>query len=264
MKEMLLGLWRYRYFVLGSIRNEFVSRFVRSKLGGLWMIINPLALVAIYALVLSSVLAARLPGIENQYGYAVYLMAGLLGWTLFSEIVTRCLNLFIENGNLMQKMRFPRIALPVIVVGSALVNNALLLMAMLVVFLFLGHGYSAAMVWLVPLTGILVLLGLGAGLLLGVINVFVRDVGQVVPIVLQLGFWLTPIVYPIGIIPESYRHWFELNLLYPVIDGYHAVLLYGVAPDISGLIPITLVSVGLLLTSVFVFSRASAEIVDSL
>ena len=117
MFGMLRGLWEYRSFVVSSIKNEFIARFARSRLGGLWMIIHPLAQVAIYALILSNVLAAKLPGIDNKYAYALYLMAGMLAWNLFSEIVSRCLTIFIENGNLMKKMRFPRIALPVNVVG---------------------------------------------------------------------------------------------------------------------------------------------------
>ena len=82
MKNMLLALWHYRHFIFGSIKNEFATRFARSRLGGAWMILHPLAQVAIYALVLSAVLAAKLPGIDNQYAYAIYLMAGMLAWWL--------------------------------------------------------------------------------------------------------------------------------------------------------------------------------------
>jgi len=89
MFALLKSLWAYRGFVASSIRNEFAARFARSRLGGLWMIIHPLAQVAIYALILSNVLAARLPGIDNRYAYAQYLMAGILAWTLFAEIVSR-------------------------------------------------------------------------------------------------------------------------------------------------------------------------------
>lgn len=103
MLAMWQALWRYRHFVWSSIRNELFSRFARSKLGGLWMFINPLAQVAIYALILSNVLGAKLPGTDNKYAYAIYLMAGLLGWSLLSDIIGRCLTLFIEQGNLMKK-----------------------------------------------------------------------------------------------------------------------------------------------------------------
>jgi lipopolysaccharide transport system permease protein len=262
--DMLKALWRYRHFVLGSIRNELVSRFARSKLGGLWMLINPLAQVAIYALILSNVLAAKLPGIDSQYAYAIYLMAGLLAWTLFSEIITSCLTLFIEQGNLMKKMSFPRITLPAIVVGSSLLNNLLLLLAMLGIFLLLGHYFSPAMLWLLPLTLIVTAFAVGVGLTLGVMNVFLRDIGQAAPIVLQVWFWFTPIVYPITIIPDEYRHWLELNPVYPLVEAYHRVLVYGTTPELHGLLPIAGVALVLLMMAFFLFRRAAEEMVDAL
>ncbi len=264
MRGMLHALWQYRHFVSSSIRNELVSRFARSKLGGLWMLINPLAQVAIYALILSNVLAAKLPGIDNPYAYAIYLMAGLLAWTLFSEIVGRCLTLFIEQGNLMKKISFPRITLPTIVVGSSLVNNGLLLLAMLGIFLLLGHHFTPAMLWLLPLTVTTTAFAVGVGLTLGVMNVFLRDIGQAVPIVLQMWFWFTPIVYPATIIPQQYRPWLELNPVYPLVDAYHQVLVYGAAPQIEGMLPIGGLAVGLLLMALFLFRRAAEEMVDAL
>ncbi|HEX7044417.1 MAG TPA: ABC transporter permease [Burkholderiales bacterium] len=261
---MLQSLWRYRHFVLSSIRNELVTRFARSKLGGLWMVISPLAQVAIYALILSNLLAARLPGIENKYAYAIYLMAGLLAWTLFSDIITRCLTLFVDQGNLLKKMSFPRITLPAIAVGSSLLNNALLFLAMLGIFALLGHDFTAAMLWLVPLAAIVAAFALGIGLALGVINVFVRDVGQAVPIVLQIWFWLTPIVYPSGIIAEEYRRWLYLNPLYPVVEAYQRTLVYGSAPDLGGLAYLAAAVAGLLLFALLLFRRAAPEMVDAL
>ncbi|MEX0450050.1 ABC transporter permease [Spiribacter sp. 221] len=264
MLGMLKGLWQYRHFVLSSIRNDLVSRFSRSKFGGLWMIINPLAQVAIYALILSNVLAAKIPGIEDKYSYAIHLMAGLLAFMLFSEIINGCLNLFISQGNLMKKMSFPRITLPAVVVGSGLLNNALLFIAMVGVFLLLGHQFTFDMLWLIPLTLLLAVFALGIGLIAGVINVFLRDVGQALPIVLQMWFWLTPIVYPITIIPEEHRHWFDLNPLYPIVDAYHQVLLYGKSPDVSALLGVSIASLILVGLALFVFRRASEEMVDAL
>lgn len=264
MFEMFRRLWQYRHFVISSIRNELITRFGRSKLGGLWMIINPLAQVAIYALILSNVLAAKLPGIDNKYAYAIYLMAGLLAWTLFNEIISRCLNLFIEQGNLMKKMSFPRIALPSIVIGSCLLNNILLFAAMLGIFALLGHPFSIAMLWLVPLSLTVVSLALGIGLILGVMNVFLRDIGQVIPILLQIWFWFTPIVYSENIIPESYRHWLILNPLRPITSAYQQVLVYGASPQLDGMAFIAAIALALMLLSLFLFRRASAEMVDAL
>lgn len=261
---MLQALWRYRHFVAGSIRNEFVTRFARSRLGGLWMIVHPLAQVTIYALVLSNVLAAKLPGIDSPYAYAIYLMAGTLAWSLFSELIGRCLTLFIEQGNLMKKMRFPRITLPSIVAGSCVLNNMLLLLCVLGVFAALGHMPGWTALWLLPLTLAVVALGLGVGLILGVLNVFVRDVGQVVPIVLQILFWFTPIVYSVNIIPEAYRGLLAYNPLYPIVSAYQASLVYGASPAFGQLGVIALMAVGLLGLGLFMFRRASAEMADAL
>ncbi len=134
------AIWDYRYFIISSIITEFRSRFARSRLGGLWMILHPLAQVLIYALVLSAVLSAKLPGISNQFAYAIYLMAGTLSWTLFSEVLNRSLGVFVDNGNLLKKVSFPKIALPLILMGSALVNNVLLFSAIFIVFGLLGHS----------------------------------------------------------------------------------------------------------------------------
>lgn len=264
MFGMFRGLWQYRQFVLSSIRNEMVTRLARSKLGALWMIINPLAQVTIYALILSNVLAAKLPGIDNKYAYAIYLMAGLLAWTLLNEIISRCLSLFIEQGNLMKKMSFPRITLPTIVAGSCLFNNILLFIAMLGVFALLGHQFNLVMLWLIPLTVIVVIFSLGIGLILGVMNVFLRDIGQVVPIVLQMIFWFTPIVYPINIIPVSYQHWLNLNPLYPITNAYQQILVYGTNPEWKSILVILIIGLILLGLSLFIFRRANAEMVDVL
>jgi lipopolysaccharide transport system permease protein len=264
MFGMLRGLWDYRSFIVTSIKNEFAARFARSKLGGLWMIIHPLAQVAIYALILSNVLGARLPGIDNKYAYALYLISGILAWNLFSEIVGRCLTVFIEQGNLMKKMRFPRIALPVIVLGSCLLNNLLLFAAVLIIFAVLGHAPNIQMLWLLPLTIAVVALGIGIGLVLGVLNVFLRDIGQVVPIILQVWFWFTPIVYSVNIVPEYLKGTLVLNPMFSIVNAYHNVMVYKLPPDI-GQVAVTFVLAGaLMVLGLFLFRRASAEMVDSL
>lgn len=122
---MIRDAWAYRNFIFTSVKNEFVSNFVRSRLGGLWMLIEPLVMVAIYALILSGVLQAKLPGLEgNKFAYAIYLISGISCWTLFEDLIKRCLTLFIANGDLMKKILFPKVCLPLITaaVGITLVS----------------------------------------------------------------------------------------------------------------------------------------------
>lgn len=264
MSGMLKGAWRYKHFILSSIKTEFLARYSRSKLGMLWMILHPLAYVVIYAFILSVVLSSKLPGIESTYGYAVYLMAGMLAWSLFLEIVTRCLTIFLDNSNLLKKLVFPRICLPLIVLGSALVNNVALLLAVLVVFSLLDHVPGLTLLWLPALIGLNIALAISFGLILGVLNVFIRDVGQIVPIILQFLFWFTPIVYMAGIIPERFRGWLSLNPIYPIVIAYQNVLVFAKTPPWEGLVWLLVFTAGLLFGALYIFRKASPEMVDVL
>lgn len=228
------------------------------------MVLQPLVQVMIYALILSAVLSAKLPGMDNRYAYAIYLMAGMLAWSLFSEIVVRCAMVFVESGNLLKKIVFPRISLPLIVSGVALLNNVLLFLAIILVFAFLGHMPGWILLWLPGMLILTVALGTGLGLILGVLNVFVRVVGQVIPVLLNLGFWFTPIVYMPSVIPETYRNLLALNPIYPLVTAYQNILVFGTEPPLLDLAWVMGIAAGLLGVALFMFRRASPEMVDVL
>lgn len=228
------------------------------------MILNPLAQATIFAVVLSEVLVTKIANIDNKAAYAIYLMAGMAAWGLFAEIINRSTTVFIDYSNTLKKISFPRLCLPLIVGGSALINHLLLLAAIAVVFLFFGHLPTLA--WLVlPLGMILIVLfAFGLGIILGLLNVFSRDVGQVMGIVLQLWFWFTPVVYLIDSMPPRFAAILKLNPMMPLVRIYQNALLYGTLPNISSLLIPTLVSSGLFVFSFWIFRRASADLVDAL
>lgn len=262
--NLLKAIWAYRFFIISSIKTEFKTRFSRSKFGGLWMILNPLAMVLIYALILSQIMTAKLPGVETQYAYPIYILSGMVGWTLFAEILGRSLNVFIDNGNLLKKLSFPKLALPIIITGSALINFALLFVMMFVVFGFLGHLPYLALYWLPLLVLLTLALSAGIGLFFGIINVFIRDVGQVMGIVLQFWFWLTPIVYMMSIVPEKYHWIFMLNPMTGITMGYQNVLLYDKAPDFSVLVYPAVFAFVFLVLAMIIFKKANEEMTDVL
>lgn len=264
MFTMFKAIWSYRFFILSSIKNELRLRFIRSKLGALWMIIHPLAQVLIFALILSEVLSAKLPGIDNKYAYALYLMAGTACWNLFAETINKCLNLFSDNANLLKKIAFPRICLPLIAGGTMVVNNLLLLLAIFGVFAVLGHFPGAEVVWLPALVLLTLLFSLAVGMVLGILNVFMRDIGQVVPVILQALFWMTPVVYMLTILPGHYRRWFLLNPLYSLVTSYQNVLVFNKPPMFRELSVLALASCLILLVGFVMFRRANAEMVDVL
>lgn len=262
--ELIRGAWRFRHYILGAISTEFRARFMRSRLGAAWSVLKPLALVAIYAFVLSAVLSARLPGLEGRYVFAVYLTAGIFAWTLFNDLLLRFTSLFVDNANVMKKVLFPRISLPLVALGVALLDNALLLLAILVVLGLLGHWPGAYILWLPLLVLLTAVLGAGLGLLLGTLNVFLRDIVHVVPIVLQFGFWFTPIVYSMEMVPAPIQPWLALNPMVTVVAAYQDVMVFNRAPEPGPLLAVAVLSLVLLWLGLRLFRRAAADMVDVL
>lgn len=261
---MLRMCWQYRSFIKSSIINDVRVRFSRSMFGGLWVLLQPLAQAAIFALVLSVFMQARLPGIPDTSAYAAYLLSGMLCWTLFMESMQKGVNLFIENAHLIKKMRFPLATLPIVSGGVALLNNFFLLGATLAILVILGFIPSEKVLLIPALIAATMLLGLSVGMLLGVINVFVRDVGVAVPIFLQFFFWLCPIVYSPEMMPQNFQEMMLLNPVAGLVQAYQGVLVFDSYPEASVVIVpliITVVSVGLMF---FFLRRTYSYLMDLL
>lgn len=262
---MLASLWTFRHFILSSIRADMRNRFARSRLGALWFILHPLAQALIFSIVLAEVLGARLQGIENPAAYPIYLLSGLAAWTLFSEILTRSITVFIDQASALKKISFPRLSLPLVVWGTALVNHLLLLVSIAVILaLFFGHWPTSA--WLaIPVGMVLIsMIAFGLGVFLGILNVFSRDVAQVMTVVVQLWFWMTPIVYPLAVVPDSLKWVIQLNPTTILVSIYQDAILLGAWPNPVALVIPVLFGVGLVALSFVTFRRASADLVDAL
>ncbi|NDD11126.1 MAG: ABC transporter permease [Betaproteobacteria bacterium] len=262
--RLIASVWNYRQFIIGSIKTDIAGRLARSRWGMAWMVLQPLVQSLVVALVLSHVLASKLPGNGSPYGYAVYLLIGTLVWSLFQELINRSLTMFIDYGNLMKKIAFPRVCIPLIVVGSSLVHHALLLCAVCIVFACLGHWPAINWFFLLPLLPLTLMLALGPGLVIGVLNVFVRDVAQATPIVLQFLFWVSPIIWTPQSLPDSFQSVLAINPLFPLLVAYHDVLLFNRAPDFFSLWPSFCFAIGGAGLGWFLYQRAKAELTDVL
>lgn len=257
-------LWTYRGFILGSVKREFESRYQNSVLGALWNILNPLAMILIYTLVFSAVMRARLPGFHKPFAYSVHLCAGIFSWNLFVEIVGRATNIFLEQSNLLKKVNFPRLCLPAVVVTNALVNFFILFSLFTAFLIVTGSFPGWIFLGLFPLVLIEVMFSIGLGVTLGVLNVFFRDVGLLIGIVLQFWFWLTPIVYPVSILSTSLQSMIQFNPMAGLISGYQSILVSGQFPPWQSLIPVTTLSVVFLVSGFYLFRRRAGEMVDEL
>lgn len=261
---MLEGLWRYRSFIASMVRREFQARYLGSVLGTLWSVLNPLAMIFIYTVIFGQVMRNRLPGVDDGTSYGIFLCAGLLPWTMFVETLQRCTSVFVDQGNLLKKMTFPRASLPIIVLASSLVNFAIIFTLLLVVTIALGRFPGEALLAFLPLLVVQQTIAVGFGVALGVLNVFFRDVGQLVGILLQFWFWFTPIVYPLSILGDRARLLVSLNPMTALVDGYQGVLLHGRWPDLLSYLPHVVLACLALAAGRMVFRRLAGEMTDFL
>lgn len=261
---MIQALWGYRGFIAGSVQREFQSNYQNSALGAAWMIIKPLALIVVYTVVFSQIMAAKLPGVGGEFSYGIYLCAGLLAWNFFAETVTRTQNVFLDNANLIKKISFPRMCLPVIALLNAFLNFAIVF-GLFVLFLILTGSFPGIVfLALVPLFALQVLFSLGLGLTLGVLNVFFRDVGQLFSVLLQFWFWLTPVVYPLAILPDFVQMFVRYNPMTNLVNAYQQVILYGQWPQWSSLFSMVCLALALCYAGWYLFRQNAGEMVDEL
>ena len=264
MYVLLRNLWLYRGFIRSSIQREFEAKYRNSLLGGLWTVIHPAAMVLIYTVIFSQVMHARLPGVENSFSYSIYLCAGVLTWNYFSEVVMRAQNVFLEHGNLIKKLSFPRLCLPVIVLGSATLNFLIIFTLFLLFLQVTGNFPGLVIVAIIPVLIIQVLFAIGLGITLGVLNVFFRDIGQFFGIVMQFWFWLTPIVYATSTLPTSVRGKIAFNPMTPLVNAYQDILVQQKWPSFSSLWGVGLLALLLCGLGFRMFRRHVGEMVDEL
>ncbi|APC20321.1 lipopolysaccharide transport system permease protein [Pseudomonas protegens] len=264
MQDAVKALWGYRGFISGSVKREFQSKYRNSLLGVAWTVLQPLAMIIVYTVIFSQVMRAKLPGAESLFGYSIYLCAGILTWGFFSEIVGRAQNIFIENANLLKKLSFPRLCLPVILVLSACLNFTIIFTLFTAFLLISGQFPGWVFVALFPVFLIQILFSVGLGITLGVLNVFFRDVGQLFGVVLQFWFWLTPIVYPASILPAAVKSLMEFNPMASFIGAYQKILVYGQWPVWGTLWFPALLSICLCAWALRLFRKHSGELVDEL
>lgn len=262
--NILKSLWDYRGFITGTIKRDFQAKYQNSLFGVVWAVLSPLALIVVYTVVFSQVMKAKLPGVESNFAYSIYLCAGTLTWALFSEIVQRMQVCFLENANLLKKLIFPRICLPVIVLGNALVNFSIIFGIFTIFLIVTGTFPGIYFLALIPPLLILLLFAIGLGVTLGVLNVFFRDVGQFFGIFLQFWFWLTPIVYPISILPERVQAIINFNPLVPVIGAFQSILVSRQPPVWSNFIYPLVLSLVLCFIGLYLFRHHAADMVDEL
>lgn len=262
--RLLDSLWLCRDFILASVQRDFHTRYLGSLLGAGWAVINPLALIIVYTAVFSHAMASKLPAQDGPFSYSIHLCAGLLPWGFFAEVLHRSKTVFVDNANLIKKANFPQIALPAVAVLSAGLNFLIISLLFLAFLAISGNFPGWVLLAIIPVLAVQIVFSVGLGIILGVLNVFFRDVSHAATAALNLWFWVTPIAYPLSILPETLKPFFRLNPMTPLILSYQEILANRSAPTWGSLPPTALLAFLLLWLSCVYFRRNAGEMVDEL
>lgn len=235
-------LWAARGLFFFFVWRDIKVRYAQTVLGASWAVLQPLLTMLIFTVIFGRL--AKLP--SDGAPYSLFSLAGLVPWFYFSTALSGSSASLVGNSNLITKIYFPRLAVPFAPILAGLLDLAISSLMLAAALAYFGVLPNAAAVFYLPLClAIIVLTAAGAGCWLAALNVRYRDVKYVVPFLLQIWMYASPIVYPLSMIPPEYRALYALNPLAGAIAGFRSVLLDVPAPD-PGLIVISL-SVALVL-----------------
>ena len=244
------NLYQYRELLKTNVHKEIRGKYKGSFLGVLWSFLNPLLMVAVYAIVFPYIM--RTNSIDN---YLIFLIVGVIPWNYFTTVITSGSNCVWLNGGIIKKVYFPREILPISVVAAGLINFLISCAIILLFLIFGGIGLSFQLLWLPLIALIQSAFSLGLLFILSAINVYVRDVEYVVSFILNLLFYATPILYTASMFPEKIRWVLYLNPMTHLIDAYRSIFYYQTMPQISSLLYILGLSVLVLIFGYFVFRK---------
>ncbi len=208
---------RKRYLIWELAKRDLSQKYAGSLLGMTWTVLHPMALIAILWFVFGFGLKTK-P--VSDAPFPVWLTAGIAAWFVLAEIVAESTTIVTANPHLIKKVMFPSHILPVVKVVSSFFNHMMFLCVLLLLMLMHGMTPPWSAVQFVYYYICLAVLGLGMSWFLSAVNVFTRDITQVVQIGLQLFFWLTPIVWDLSIMPPEFAPYIQLNPVYYIVQGY--------------------------------------------
>ncbi len=266
------NLWPYRGLIRQFIQRDVAMRHKGTALGLAWTVTQPLLTLAIYTFLFGVVFRNRwqqMPGggasgLAGQANFTLNFFCGYVLFNVFAECVNRSPGLIIDHPNLVRKVVFPLEVLPVSAAGAALVFGAIGVVLLLIATLALTWSLPATVVFFPLVVVPLVMLTLGVAWFAASIGVFIRDVRNVVPVLTQLLFFMTPVFYPVDAVPEPYRAVLNANPLTTIVESARRTLLWGQAPDWLALGVVTAFSFIVMLLGYAWFIKSKKGLADVL
>ena len=233
-------------------------RYKRSILGIGWSLLNPLSQFLVFYVVFRWIIPVNVPD------FAVFLLIGILAWNWFQSSLNFGCVAITDNASLIRQPGFPAAILPVVAVATNLVNFVLAMPVLAAALLITGHPFTAAVTVLPIVIAIQFLLTLSGCYVLSALHVFLRDTQYLVGVLLLLGFYVSPVLYPTQAVPLDWQTWFALNPLVHILEAYREVLIQGRYPDMLPLAWIAAITLAILMASYHVFVRSSDRFIEEI
>lgn len=253
----LRDLWQYRDLLYILTMRDIKVRYKQTLLGAAWAIIQPLFTMLIFTLFFGKLAGMPSDGIP----YPIFAYAGLLPWTFFSNAVTNSGNSLVGNSNLITKIYFPRMIIPMASVASGLLDFVIAFGLLVVLMFYYGVGLSINLLILPVLLVLTSLLAIGVGMWMYALNVKYRDVRYALPFLVQLGMFASPIIYPLSLVPEKWRWLMALNPLAGQIEAYRSAF-FGKPFDWLSLGVSAVLTFAVLIYSAYNFRRMEKSFAD--
>ncbi len=269
MFKELLRIFDYREMLKNSVRKELRVRYKGSVLGFLWTFINPLMQLVIYNFVFNMLMRIEPP--ENV-SYTLMIFVGLVPWTCFAATLTQSTMAIIGNGNLIKKIYFPRLILPLSLTLTNFINMMLTGVIVFIAVLVLSpKAPITAAYFLLPVVFFaMFLLTFAFAVLLSALTVYFRDLEHILSIVTMIWFYLTPIIYPISLIESnesmtpSILTIYKMNPLFGIIDSVQKIMLYGKFPEVNNLLYVYGFAIVLLFVALAVFHKCQKRFAEEI
>jgi len=251
-------LWKYRELLYFLVWRDIKVRYKQTALGAAWAVIQPFFMMVVFSLFFGRL--AKVP--SDGIPYPVFTFCALLPWQLFANALTESSNSLVGNQNLITKVYFPRLVVPISAVLSGVMDFAIAFVMLLGLMLYYGIAPTIAILTLPGFILFALLTALGVGLWLSALNVQFRDVRYTINFLVQ--FWLlaTPVAYPSSLIPEKWRVFYGLNPMAGVVEGFRWALLGKAAPSGAMLLVSTVVVLAILVGGVYYFRRMEQLFAD--
>lgn len=221
------ALWEYRDLLYLQVWREIKVRYKQTAIGVSWVLLQPMVTMLIFTVIFGQM--AKVP--SDGVWYPAFVLSGLLPWTYFSQAVTRAGGSLVSNANLVTKIYFPRVLLPLASIVAPLIDLALSLLLLFGLLLYAGIPLTWKVVTLPIFILMAMLTAMGLSLFVSATNVRYRDVTHAIPFVIQVWMFVSPIVYPVSLVPEQWRVLYGLNPMTGVIEGFRWAMLGQTAPD---------------------------------